>query len=217
MKIVIKRLGILLFLVTSGGWFIHQFQVHVEASTNQKEQELKSENNKKAAHAIRTKLKEENIPYKISIGLSFNEERLDVGIAGRQSYIDENEKNITKATQEAIRKTIYKDYSVYINKSFTYSIETDKQYNELNKEKIRRLLKDQGYEKVQRVLKEIEPNFVGLSILTNIRPNDDTSISYGKEIDKELRKVLEKEIETLKKENVLVEIHIYDISGEKVI
>lgn len=223
MKRVIKPLRIILFLLLGGGWFIQHYQVHVEASTNHsltqkdREDELKSENFEKANKAIRTRLKEENIPYQISIAITFPEERVDVLITGRQSYIDENEKNIKKATQEVIRKTIYKDYSVHVNKTFTYSTETDKQYNELNKEKIRWMLKDKGYAKVQRVLKEIEPNFVGLSILTDIRSNDDTSTRYGKEINKDLRKALGKEIKTLKKDNILVEINIYDVSGEKVI
>ncbi|MGE7624022.1 hypothetical protein ACQKMD_13460 [Viridibacillus sp. NPDC096237] len=50
MKRVIKPLSTLLFLLLGGGWFIHQFQVHVEASTNHsltqkdREDELKSEN-----------------------------------------------------------------------------------------------------------------------------------------------------------------------------
>ncbi|MGE7918294.1 hypothetical protein ACQKM9_05005 [Viridibacillus sp. NPDC093762] len=222
MKRVITPLSTLLFLLLGGVWFIQQSQVHVEASTNHsltqknREDELKSENCEKVVNAIRTKLKEENIPYQISIAITFPEERVDVLIAGRQSYIDENEKNIQKATQEAIRKTIYKDYSVHVNKTFTYSIETDKQYNELNKEKIRWKLKDKGYTKVQRVLKEIEPNLVGLSILTNIRPDDATGISYGKEIEKEIQKELAKEIVALKTKNLEVEIHVYDISGEKV-
>lgn len=166
---------------------------------------------------IWAKLEEKNILFVSSVGINYPERRFDVMIEGRQQYIDENAKNIKKIANEVIQSTKYKDYSIHVNKSFTINYETSEQFKDLNIEEIKRSLKDKGYKEVQRVLKETETNFVSINILTNISSNGSTRINYGKEIEQEIRKIIAKEMETLKTNNVLIEVHVYDIRNEKII
>ncbi|MBK3497154.1 hypothetical protein JFL43_20435 [Viridibacillus sp. YIM B01967] len=166
---------------------------------------------------IWTKLAEKNISFVNGVLINYPEKRFDVMIEGRQQYIDENEKELKKIARGVIRKTKYKGYSIHVNKSFTTTPETTEQYNELNIEDIKSSFKDKGYAEVQRVLKETEPNFVSINILTSLRNNDSTSINRGKEIEVEIRRRLVKEIKKITSDNVTVEVHVYDMRLEKVI
>ncbi|MBK3493605.1 hypothetical protein JFL43_01710 [Viridibacillus sp. YIM B01967] len=223
MKRFIKPLGILLCLLFGGVWFIQQFQNQVEATTNESwtpkglGDKLEKTGSDRTPGDIWAKLAEKNISFVNGVLINYPKKRINVMIEGRQQYIDENEKDIKKIARGVIRKTKYKDYSIHVNKSFTTTLETTEQYNELNIEEIKRSLKAKGYDEVQRVLKETEVDFVNINILTSLSNNDLTSINRGKEIEKEIRKGLAKEIETLKTNNVLIEIHVYNIKNEKVI
>ena len=222
MKIFIMPL-ILLYSIFCDVRFMQQNADHIEVSINDNwtskglGAKLDSLGTDRTPGDIWAKLEEKNILFVSSVGINYPERRFDVMIEGRQQYIDENAKNIKKIANEVIQSTKYKDYSIHVNKSFTINYETSEQFKELNIEEIKRSLKDKGYKEVQRVLKETETNFVSINILTNIRSNGSIRINYGKEIEKEIRKIIAKEMETLKTNNVLIEVHVYDIRNEKII
>lgn len=183
--------------------------------------ELLIESTNNLTKQIKNELDKQN--YAItSIGIHLQNEEINIQVNGNQQYLKSIEKNMEEIVYGLAQKTIFKDYSIEVQKEiivptdpYNATLEINELLNKINTT-VQKDLEIKGYTSVINILTKKQSQKLVIEINTSLEKNNLTNINSGKEIENLTRESLLEIIPASTTENQPYEINVYDINQEKI-